>query len=243
MQRTLILFLLSVVCFLPAFSQEEAQPIQDATDVQEPSLSEVFEELGLKLTPEDEILVEGPTQGLFMKTKKYVDYLAIAKYSFGKEDDISKVRAGMYLFTSKPTLQLLFECGPEAGDQTRITGLPASPKGRTRFDPGNLPFGFYVQSANFNPEFSPKGETVYTQNERNKNVERFGDDLHKAHIYPYKTKYGEVPNWYVICWEFSTNNDNQDLITLVRGVKLINSSETEKQPEGEIQTTPLITLR
>ncbi len=209
----------------------------------EPSLQQVFDDLGLNLKPQDEINVYGPTQGLFLKTGDKVQYLLVAKHSFGIQPVTSEVRTGYYHLSKPDKKHLLFSCGPKAGDQSKISGLPASPKGSCYFNPGNRPFGLYVQSANFNPEFSNKGETVYTQDHLNKRITRFRDDIHKAHIYPYKTKTGIKEDWFVICWEFSTNNDNQDIVTVIRNVKLIIPPVKRKDPEPKTDGRPLIAAK
>jgi len=187
---------------------------------QEPPLEEVLKDLGLVLNPSDEIAGHGATQGTFIQVADKVELILVAKHSFQKQETVSNVQAGYYYFGEPDELNLLFECGSEAGDETDATGLPAEPRGKIDIDPGFKPIGFYVQSANFNPEFSVEGETVYTQNRLNERIERF-EHSHKALIYPYKTKYGVRENWYVICWEFSTNDDYQDLVTVVRGVEMI----------------------
>ena len=155
----------------------------------EPPLQKVFADLGITIGPEDEIAAVGPVQGLFYKTGSVVEVLLTAKYSFDKQDNGSNVRMGFYNMAMEPVLNPLFICGPEAGDQSKITGLPADPKGRYYFDPGKEPFGLFVQSANFNPEFSSQGETVFTQDRLNLKIARFGKDIHKVHIYPYKTQW------------------------------------------------------
>ncbi|MEW6238640.1 MAG: hypothetical protein AB1656_24920 [Candidatus Omnitrophota bacterium] len=231
MKRILAIVLMAMAAASFGFGQEE------------PPLEKVFQNLGLDLKPEDEIVVKGPAQGLFLKKDRLVEYMLIAKYSFGIQDATSIVRAGFYSQTTNILLRLLFECGPQAGDKTSLSGLPASPKGSCYFDPGKSPFGFYVQSANFNPSFSLEGETVCTQNSLNKKIRRFGDDIRKAHIYPYKTSSGIHPDWYVICWEFSTNNDNQDIITAIRGVELLTPIYGKKEKEPKTSEKPTVAMK
>ncbi len=233
MRHTTIIILLCSIASGPVFAQDE------------PPLKTVLNQLELTFNPAEEIRCSGPTQGLFMKTGRTVEVLPVAKYSFAKQETVSNVRAGYYSFAEKKPLRLLFQCGLEAGDRAAITGLPADPRGPYRFDPGNQPFAFYVQSANFNPEFSANGETVSTQDTVNRRISRFGTDIHKARIYPYQTKHGVKPDWFVIGWEFSINNDFQDLITVVRGVRLIRPPEKKekKTPPARPRTTQTITLR
>ncbi|MFB3789328.1 MAG: hypothetical protein ACE15F_23460 [bacterium] len=212
-----------------------------AAGQEEPPLEKVLGELGIQVTADDEIQGGGPAQGLFIKTHTPVEVLLAAKYSFAKQETVSNVRAGFFTYTGETPLHLLFECGPEAGESQNIMGLPTTPKLKHWFDPGIAPFGFYVQSANFNPAFAPDGETVYTCDAFNQRVTRFGNDLHKVKIFPYKTQYGITPNWFVLCWEFSTNNDYQDLITVVRGVRPIVSAppaEVSLESGEETPATP-----
>ena len=201
-----------------------------AAENPEPPLPKVFADLGIQLSPADEIQVAGPVQGVFAKTGNVVEVVLAAKYSFAKQEKVSDVRAGYYVMALEPKWFPIFTCGPEAGDQNKLTGLPASPRGPYFFDPGKNPFGFFVQSANFNPAFSPLGETVCTQDQLNARIQRFGSDIHKAHIYPYKTRWETKPDWFILCWEFSTNNDNQDIITIVRGVRLVGPVKSNDNP-------------
>jgi len=198
-----------------------------AAGQEEPSLEKVLGDLGIHVTSDDEIKASGPLQGWFIKTQTPAEIVLVAKYSFAKEETVSHVRVGYYTSTSPLKTYLLFECGPDAGDSHNILGLPTTPKVKHWFDPGKAPFGFYVQSANFNPSFTPEGETVFTSDALNQRIERFGDDHHKVKIFPYRTQYGVTPDWFVLCWEFSTNNDYQDLITVVRGVQPVVPPQPE----------------
>lgn len=231
--RTICLTLLFIGLLLPsAFCQ------------QEPPLKDVFKALHLDLKINDEIYLMAPTRGLFVKTADKVEVVPIAKYSFAKTEKISDVRVGYYLADGEmPKLHSMFTCGPEAGDRADLLGLPADPQSRYLFDPGTKPFGLYVQSANFNPEFAPNGETVFTQDYLNNRITRFGKDIHKAHIFPYKTTKDFRKDWFVVCWEFSTNNDFQDIITVVRGVQLIHPPKKAKKKQSTNGLTTQISMR
>ena len=189
---------------------------------EEPPLYQVIPDLHLQVGPGDEWFHNTPVQGIFVKTAPRVEVLLVAKYSFTKQEILSEVRAGYYFMENEEDLIPLFTCGPEAGEQSSITGLPAQPRGPYFIDPGKKPFGFYVQSANFNPAFSTRGETVCTQDQLNRRITRFGNNIHKARVYLYRDGMEVKPNWYLICWEFSTNDDFQDLITVVRGVSAVD---------------------
>lgn len=210
---------------------------------QEPPFGEVLDKLRMDFSFEDEILIEEPYRGIFIKTGDVVEVVLIAKYSFGTMEEVCQVRAGYYLMGDPEALKPLFTCGVEANDKTDITGLPADPRGPYIFDPGTKPFGLYVQSANFNKEFDLNGETVYTQDGLNKRITRFGKDVHKARIYPYKTKDDRIGDWYVVCWEFSTNNDFQDLILVIRGVELLQPPPREKKHQSVEGMKETVTMR
>lgn len=90
---------------------------------------------------------------------------------------------------------------------------PPVMKGSTeRFTPGTRPFGLWISSMGF------KNERVYTEDILQKFVRRFGTDLHKAHVYEAVHDGQIVPNTYLIGWEYSTNDDNQDMVTMVTNV-------------------------
>jgi hypothetical protein len=216
---TVILALISSVCF----SQNT-----------EPPLKQVLHDLGFMLNQIDYIRSSNSLQGLFIKVEPKVEIILAAKYSFAKEPVKAKVRFGYYSLGSTASLHTLFECGSKVDGLSRISGLPATPRGPYRFVPPPSPLGFFVQSANFNPTFSTKKETVYTQDKMNKPISRFGGHIHKARIYPYKTKSGIKRNWYVICWEFTDDNDYQDLVTVVRGVKLIQSPKKKIKQKQDV---------
>lgn len=86
--------------------------------------------------------------------------------------------------------------------------------GRVTFDPGKAEFGLWVSSAGF------RDETVCTEDALQVFVPRFpASDRHKAHVYLAKRDGKILANTYVIGWEYSTNNDNQDIVTLVSNVR------------------------
>lgn len=191
---------------------------------EEPPLGQVLADLGLFISPEDEIYIEGPTQGTFIQAERDIQILLVAKHSLSVDGATTVVDVGYYAIDPVNTVRryaTLFTCGPEADNRTSISGLPVTPNSPVYLKQGLVPIGFYVQSANFNPSLSYEGETVYTQDALNSSIERFGNNLHKARVFPYRDLLGVRPHWYVICWEFSTNDDFQDVITVVRGVDIL----------------------
>ena len=96
------------------------------------------------------------------------------------------------------------------------TSPSLEPGSRTEFDPGAGEFGLYVATEGF------PGEVVTTEDAKLEYVPRFpAGDKHKAHVYVAKKKGKVVPNTYLIGWEYSTNNDNQDIVTLVSNAKAV----------------------
>ncbi len=100
---------------------------------------------------------------------------------------------------------------------------PAGPpidKERTSFDPGDAPFGLWVANDGFNDA------GVYTQPGLTAKVnERLRAQPHKARIYPTadaKTGHA-VLHSYLIAFEYSTNDDFQDVIVRVDNVLLLAS--------------------
>jgi hypothetical protein len=96
---------------------------------------------------------------------------------------------------------------------------PALAEGsKTTFDPGNTPFGLWV--ANDGLEESD----AYTQPKvvaaRNK---RLAKQPYKAMIYPNRDKAtGKlIPYSYLIGWEYSTNDDFQDVVCRIDNVELV----------------------
>ena len=89
---------------------------------------------------------------------------------------------------------------------------PIAEGGKTEFDPGSKPFGLWVSTTGF------QNETVYSEKPLQSMIKRFGTDHHKARVYPAKNKDGVIPNTYIIGWEYSTNNDYQDIVTVVTNV-------------------------
>ena len=96
---------------------------------------------------------------------------------------------------------------------------PLAAGSSTSFDPGDAPFGLWVA----NDGFTDGG--VYTEPRlvaaRNA---RLAKQPYKAMIYPLKDKTSGrlVPNSYLIGWEYSTNDDFQDIVGRVDNVRLLD---------------------
>jgi hypothetical protein len=95
---------------------------------------------------------------------------------------------------------------------------PLAEGSETTFDPGDRPFGLWVA----NDGLDDGG--VFTEPAVVRAVnDRLAKQPYKAMIYPVKDpKTGEVvPNSYLIGWEYSTNDDFQDVVCRVDNVELI----------------------
>jgi hypothetical protein len=104
-----------------------------------------------------------------------------------------------------------FRAGP-------VAPPPLAEGSKTTFDPGDAPFGLWVANDGL-PE-----SDAYTQPRvvaaRNK---RLAKQPYKAMIYPFKDRAtGKlVPNSYLIGWEYSTNDDFQDIVCRIENVILV----------------------
>lgn len=94
---------------------------------------------------------------------------------------------------------------------------PLMPGGKTTFEPGADPFGLWVATAGF------PGEVIYTEDALQSFIPRFKPtNRHKAHVYAAVRSDGTpVPNAYLIGFEYSTNDDNQEIVALVENVKAV----------------------
>jgi hypothetical protein len=95
---------------------------------------------------------------------------------------------------------------------------PKLAAGDGSFDPGDQPFGLWIS----NDSFQDGG--VFTQPRLVAAINaRLAKQPYKAMIYPYKDKAtGKlVPHSYLIGWEYSTNDDFQDVVCRVDNVELV----------------------
>jgi gluconolactonase len=95
---------------------------------------------------------------------------------------------------------------------------PPLQSGSITFDPGATPFGVWIS----NDSFSDGG--VYSQPAAvAKANRRLSTQPYKALIYPTRDAKSKqlVPDSYLLCWEYSTNDDFQDTITRIDNVRLL----------------------
>ena len=89
---------------------------------------------------------------------------------------------------------------------------------KTEFDPGDAPFGLWVSNVGL------KDSGVFTEPAVVAAVNtRLNRQPYKAMIYPYRDKATGrvVPHSYLIGWEYSTNDDFQDVVCRVDNVDLV----------------------
>ena len=95
---------------------------------------------------------------------------------------------------------------------------PLEEGSQTRFDPGDQPFGLWVS----NDDFRDGG--IFTEPALVAHInKRLARQPYKAMIYPNrdKTTGRLIPNSYLIGWEYSTNDDFQDVVCQVDNVVLL----------------------
>jgi hypothetical protein len=95
---------------------------------------------------------------------------------------------------------------------------PLAEKSATTFDPKDQPFGLWIST----DEFHDGG--VFTEPSLVAALNaRLAKQPYKAMIYPYrdKTTGQRVPHSYLIGWEYSTNDDFQDVVCRIDNVELI----------------------
>ncbi len=91
---------------------------------------------------------------------------------------------------------------------------------KTTFDPGDGPFGLWVSNDGL------KEAGAFSEPLANRALTpRFAQQPYKAMIYPYKSRRDGpvVPHAYLIGWEYSTNDDFQDVVCLLENVALVKS--------------------
>ncbi len=202
----------------PAAAQPVVQP-----GPQEPDLVVLLDRLyGVAMLADLEnpvLAVDGKARGLFRKAGpgpvRYTPLIAL-----GLEVPI---RGGFYLDKAESNQSELWSYRHKSTSEDIEAGRPLAPAlaagAAVSFDPGESPFGLYVANDQFH-------DAVYTQPAvvRARNP-RLAAQPYKAMIYAYRDPKTRklVPNSYLICWEYSTNDDFQDVVCLVENVTLIDA--------------------
>lgn len=95
---------------------------------------------------------------------------------------------------------------------------PLAPGSKTTFDPGDAPFGLWISNDGL------KDGGVFSEPRVVAAVNaRLAKQPYKLMIYPFKDKAtGKVvPHSYLLGWEYSTNDDFQDVVCRVDNVELV----------------------
>ncbi len=165
------------------------------------------------------------TPGLFKKAgTKPVKYTPVI--ALGLE---TTTRGGWYLPGKKPAepekhdlWSYTFKNTTSDLETNKNLPPPLAENAATEFDPGDAPFGLWVSNDGL------KDGGAFTQPQVVAAVNaRLAKQPYKAMIYPYKDKAtGKVvPNSYLIGWEYSTNDDFQDVVCRIDNVTLITGDE------------------
>lgn len=101
---------------------------------------------------------------------------------------------------------------------------PLEEGAKLAFDPGDAPFGLWVSNDGLDDGGVCSEPTAVARVNR-----RLASQPYKAMIYPNrdKTTGKVVTNSYIIGWEYSTNDDFQDVVCQVDNVVLLDSSASE----------------
>jgi hypothetical protein len=106
---------------------------------------------------------------------------------------------------------------PQDLEASPVRPVQLAPGSTTEFDPGDAPFGLVI----FNDQFK---DSVFTQPSRVKAENpRLAAQPYKVMIYPVidRNTGNRIPHQYLIGWEYSTNDDFQDVVTRLENVELI----------------------
>ena len=231
MKRFSYLFVLvTILCEGAAMGQTSQQP-KVAPGPNEPDWAVVLKsQYGLSMF--DDLLnpvrtTPKATPGLFKKVGsgpvRYTPVIALGLetttrggwYTVGKEL-ASPTRHDLWSYTFKNTTSDL-----ETG---KNLPPPLAKDAVVEFDPGEAPFGVWVSNDGL------KDGGAFTQPQVVAAVNaRLAKQPYKAMIYPYrdKAKGTIVPHSYLIGWEYSTNDDFQDVVCRIDNVELLPAEPGE----------------
>lgn len=123
--------------------------------------------------------------------------------------DVDKVRKELWTYAYKQPQDEM--------DKDSYTPPPIK-TGSTEFDPGNVPFGLWVSNDSF------PNEAVYSQPALVfKKNNRLRSQPYKMMVYPVCEPKADrlIPDSYLIGWEYSTNDDFQDVVMRIDNVVLL----------------------
>jgi hypothetical protein len=135
------------------------------------------------------------------------------------DDPSETVKRPLWSYTSKS--------GGHDLEAMRDLAPPLETGATTQFDPGDVPFGLWVG----NDGLDDGG--VFTQPGVVRAVNRrLAEQPYKAMIYRLRDKAtGQaIPHAYLIGWEYSTNDDFQDVVCTVENVELVRAERIGDEP-------------
>ncbi|HVK06913.1 MAG TPA: ThuA domain-containing protein, partial [Armatimonadaceae bacterium] len=188
---------------------EDADPSAKAARAAgEPPLAVILRDLGYGGT---DVTTGGELSfgGLFARAKPGapVSFTPLAAYG-----TLKTTRGGWYRVKGDLTDRV--EMWRIEGPENKRMRPPLMPGGKTAFAPGGDPFGLWIASESF------PGEVIHTEDRRQAAIARFGKKLHKSHVYAAVRGDGTpVPDAVCIGFEYSTNDDNQEVVALVENVR------------------------
>jgi len=212
------LFLIATGLCLTATAAARAfqeDPASASIATKEPNLGEIVRPMGYTL----DVGVEEVNAQRFVKAGPGpVKYEVLAHWGLEKPCHGGWYRPGEGRVKKEP----LWACNQKRSNPD------LEPGSKTEFDPGASEFGLFVNTEGFFEEI------VTTEDAKLEYVPRFKPgDKHKAHVYVAKKQGKTVPNTYLIGWEYSTNNDNQDIVTLVSNVRAVPGGPYRPKPSEE----------
>lgn len=134
------------------------------------------------------------------------------------EEDVVKAKRETWSFAGK------------SQGEPREAAMPPLQSGDVRFEPGDGPFDLWISNESFDePGVFTWPTAVEAANPR------LSGQPYKAMIYPdVDAATGHpVANSYIICWEYSDNDDFQDVLTRIRNVRLLPPRELPGITKGE----------
>jgi hypothetical protein len=147
-----------------------------------------------------------PVIALGLETRTRGGWYRPASTDAGKPD-----KAGLWTYTFKNTTA-------DLKDETNLPP-PLEAASKVEFDPGDRPFGVWVANDGL-PDGGVFSEPAVVARVN----ARLASQPYKAMIYPNRDKATgkKIPNSYLIGWEYSTNDDFQDVVCRIDNATLLD---------------------
>lgn len=220
--RQFVVFFACLVIFVAAQTQKQPRV---APGPNEPNWWDILETIyGLKMFEDLENPVRttaGEVTGLFRKSGPgpvvFEPVLA-----FGTE---TRTHGGWYPVSSggSPEQHSLWSYQFKNSPAEVEAGAPQRPPlddaSRVEFDPGDQPFGLWVSNENFQDGGVYSEPTLVARLNS-----RLAPQPYKVMVYRLRDKSTgrAVPNAFLMGWEYSTNDDFQDVVCIVRNANLVS---------------------